>query len=411
MGDPEARSSRTALVALVATLAIQVFTSLAASAAPVLAPMLAADLGIQERWIGVFVGIVYVGSMAASLLAGPAIARLGPIRVSQACVVLCAAGIAAIALAPRPAMAALAIPALIIGAGYGPITPASSHVLVRTAPPSRMALTFSIKQTGVPAGAALAGAALPGLAIAAGWRVAFLTVALAGIAVALSAQPVRAALDGDRGRSAPFSRRTLAEPLAKVWRSAELRELALVGFAYAAAQACVLSFLVVYLTSTLSWPLVAAGLGLTAATVSGVVGRIGWGAVADRTGRPRVVLGAIGAIAGASAIGIAGAEPEWPVPVVVALCAVLGATAIGWNGVQLAEVARKAPSGEAGAITGGQGVITFAGVVTGPPTFALLATLTGTYRSGFLLAGVVAMGCAAVLQLSDRRGSHTRTPT
>ena len=57
---------------------------------------------------------------------------------------------------------------------------------------------------------------------------------------------------------------------------------------------------------------------------------------------------------------------------ILALCSLFGATAIGWNGVQLAEVARNAPADEVGAITGAAGFITFGGVVTGPPTFALI---------------------------------------
>ena len=72
---------------------------------------------------------------------------------------------------------ALPLAPLLIGLGYGPITPASSHVLARTASPRRMALTFSLKQTGVPLGAALAGAALPLLAVGSGWRTALLSVA------------------------------------------------------------------------------------------------------------------------------------------------------------------------------------------------------------------------------------------
>ena len=47
--------------------------------------------------------------------------------------------------------------------------------------------------------------------------------------------------------------------------------------------------------------------------------------------------------------------------------ALFGATAIGWNGVQLAEVARLAPPGTAGEVTGATGFVTFAGVVIGPP--------------------------------------------
>ena len=71
-----------------------------------------------------------------------------------------------------------------------------------------------------------------------------------------------------------------------------------------------------------------------------------------------------------------------------------GATAIGWNGVQLAEVARHAPAGQAGTVTGASGFVTFAGVVIGPPTFALLAAVTGSYRVGFVAFGSLSLAAA-----------------
>jgi MFS family permease len=78
---------------------------------------------------------------------------------------------------------------------------------------------------------------------------------------------------------------------------------------------------------------------------------------------------------------------------VFAVCAVFGATAIGWNGVQLAQVARHAPPGQAGTVTGASGFLTFAGVVLGPPTFALLATLIASYRIGFAAFGTLSLAC------------------
>ncbi len=153
-----------AAVALSITLAIQIYTAVAATATSVLAPEIGRELGVAPKLVGAFVGIVYAGSMAASLASGMFIERHGAIRVSQVCVLLCATGILMVAAGTAFAgttVLALALAPVIIGLGYGPITPASSHILARTAHPSRMALTFSIKQTGVPAGAALAGAVLP----------------------------------------------------------------------------------------------------------------------------------------------------------------------------------------------------------------------------------------------------------
>jgi len=376
-------------VALAATLAIQIFVSLVATATAVLAPEVAQSFAIAPKWVGVFVSLIYVGAMFASLASGGFIERYGAIRVSQACVVLCIAGAVAVALAPDRAVALLIVSALVIGVGYGPITPASSHVLIRTARPSNLALTFSIKQTGVPAGAALAGAILPGLALALGWRHAFVAMAAAGVAIVVAAQFVRGALDSERTGGGRFSPTGIFAPLALVWRSRELTELTLIALFYAATQACLTTFLVVYLTEALGWTLIMAGLALTVTTLGGVAGRIVWGFVADRLLPPRSVLGSLGIVACACSLAFATAHEGWPVAGLLGVAAIFGGTAIGWNGVQLSEVARHSPSGAAGAVTGASGFITFSGVVAGPPLFALLSALTGSYRAGFLAFGIM----------------------
>jgi MFS family permease len=392
-----------ATVTLAATLAIQIFTSLAATAAAVLAPAIAPTFDLAPKWIGVFVGLVYAGAMTASLASGGFIDRYGAIRVSQACVLLCATGVALIAVAPAGAYALLVLAPILIGVGYGPITPASSQLLVRTSRPERMALVFSIKQTGVPVGVALAGASLPGPSIAFGWRGVLIATALLGVGVALVAQPIRASLDNDRNPRAALSMRAVAGPLRTVFDSARLRTLALLSFAYAATQVCLTSFLVVFLTDTLGWSLVTAGAALTAATVGGVVGRIGWGAIADRAFGPTRVLVTIGAIAAACGMTAAAAQSGWPRASLFALWALFGMTAMGWNGVQLAQVARHAPAGSAGSVTGAAGFITFAGVVVGPPAFALLAGLTGGYRIGFVVFALVSLASAVLFARNQRR--------
>jgi len=393
--------ARTAAVALAATLAIQIYAAFAATAPAVLAPEIARTFGVEARWIGAFIGLVYAGGMFASLASGGFIERHGSIRVSQACVVLCALGVAGIAFAPAHALALLAAAAVVIGLGYGPITPASSQLLQRTAPPARMALTFSIKQTGVPAGAALSGALLPALALATGWRTAFAIAALAGLVIVAMAQPIRAGLDAERDPKGRVSAAGVFAPLSMLRESRALRDLALISFAYSATQVCLTSFLVVYLTETLHFSLVAAGLALTSATIGGVAGRIGWGYVADRWLRPRVVLATIGFCAAACGALTAIATTEWPPLAITTLAAVFGATAIGWNGVQLSEVARLAPPGSAGKVTGATGFVTFAGVVVGPPSFALLSSVTGSYRIGF--AAFAAASIAAAIALLARR--------
>jgi predicted MFS family arabinose efflux permease len=390
-------------LALAATLAIQIFVAFVATAAPVLAPAIAGDFAVPASFVGAFVGLVYLGAMLGSALSGAYIARHGAIRVSQACVVLCGLGITGVALAGPDTLPLVALAALVLGFGYGPITPASSDVLARTTPASRMSLVFSIKQTGVPAGAALAGAVLPGLSLVTGWRAALGIVAATSIAVIVAAQSVRRSLDAHRRPADASAFAHAVDAVRRTFRHRGLASITLLSLAYAATQVCLTTFLVVHLTAVLGWSLVAAGFGLSVGTAAGVAGRIAWGALSDRTRQPRVVLGVIGVIAGACSVITALSTPAWPALAIYAVVAVFGATAIGWNGVMLAEVARLAPPGEAGATTGATGLMTFGGVMAGPPLFAALAAATGGTRAGYLAIAALSGLTGAVVLLRSRK--------
>jgi MFS family permease len=122
-----------------------------------------------------------------------------------------------------------------------------------------MAQTFSIKQTGVPLGAALAGALLPLIAVSFGWRAAIWLVAVTGVLIALAAQPTRSALDAGRQREHRVSLNRLFAPLKVVAASPKLVELTLTAFVYAATQACLLGFLVIYMYQELDRTLISAG--------------------------------------------------------------------------------------------------------------------------------------------------------
>lgn len=107
--------------------------------------------------------------------------RYGAIRLSQVALIVGAAGLTLLTTA---SVWLGLFGAALIGIGYGPMTPASSHILIHRAPPSRRALIFSIKQTGVPLGGALAGLVVPLLALHLAWRGAALVVAAAAVALA-----------------------------------------------------------------------------------------------------------------------------------------------------------------------------------------------------------------------------------
>lgn len=373
---------------LAVTLTIQALVSMAAICVPVMAPVLGAAISVSPTYVGFYVAIIYAAGMLSSVSGGAAVARFGAIRVSQACAVLCAAGLAVSSI---PSPFAVACGAILVGLGYGPVTPASSHLLARTTPPHRMSLVFSLKQTGVPLGGVLAGTLVP-LMLGWGWQAALLCVAAANLACAFVAQLVRPALDADRDPQRPLELGNMAQPILLVMQHPELRRLAACSFMFAIAQLSLTAYLVTYLTTSLAYGIVAAGLMLSVSQFAGVAGRIMWGYVSDRWLGARRTLVALAALMGVSALATALLLPTMPGWLVLAILVVYGVSAIGWSGVYLAEVARRAPAGQASMATGGTVAITFLGVVLGPPLIGVLSGATGTLRSGF-----IAVACALAL--------------
>jgi MFS family permease len=388
-----------AWLALAITTAIQSLVAMAVLTVPVMAPAVAPALGISPTYTGLYVSLVYAGAMLASLSAGNAVARFGAIRVSQGGLVLCAAGLGLSAL---PWLPAIAVGAVLIGMGYGPITPASSHLLVRSTPVDRMSLVFSIKQTGVPLGGVLAGAIVPGVMLWLGWQAALLLVAAANLLCAALAQPLRAGLDADRDPAKRLAFGNLAGPVRLVLSHPALRVLAACSFIFSIAQLSFTSYLVTFLDAALAYGLVTAGLTLSVAQVGGVVGRVLWGYVSDRWLGARRTLACLSLLMAASALATALLHPGLPGWLVLAVLVVFGASAIGWNGVYLAEVARRAPAGQAGLATGGTLAFTFFGVVLGPPVFGALSGLFGSYRAGYLALAAVTGLCAFALVRARR---------
>jgi MFS family permease len=384
---------------LAITLAIQAMVAMALLTIPAMAPKVAEAVSVSPTYVGVYIALAYVGAMAASLASGAGVARYGPIRVSQAGLVLCAAGLALSAL---PSVAAIAAGALLVGIGYGPITPASSHLLARTTPAHRMSLVFSVKQTGVPLGGALAGAIVPGLQVVAGWQLALLLVAVACIACALVSQSLRPAFDADRDAARGFGMGNFLHPVRMVLAHPALRMLAGCSFIFSIAQLSLTTYLVTFLTDNLAYGLVAAGAVLAISQVGAVFGRVLWGWVSDRWFGARMMLALLAAVMAAASIATALLHSQLPDIVVVAVLFVFGASAIGWNGVYLAEVARQAPAGMAGVATGGTLTFTFLGVVLGPPVFGALSGLFGSYRAGFAALAVPLALCALALWRKPR---------
>ena len=379
---------------------IQAMVSMALLTLPVMAPVVSKVLQVSPALVGLYVSVTYLGATLSSLIGGAIVGRFGAIRVSQIGLILCGLGLVLCAV---PWLPAIVLGAVLIGLGYGPITPASSHLLARTTPAHRIALVFSIKQTGVPVGGAMAGALVPPLLLWLDWQMGMLVVALACGVFALVSQPLRARLDDDRVKGQTVHLSSLAAPIRLVLGHPTLRTMAACSFVFAMVQMSLSTYLVTYLHDDLAYGLLSAGAALSVAQLGGIFGRVAWGFIADRWLGASRVLTLLAVVMSLSALFTAYFSPSMASWVVWLVLLVFGASAIGWNGVYLSEVARLAPQGMASMATGGTLVFTFSGVVVGPLLFGLLSTSLGGYRVGFMALMVIAGLAGLVLYWNQRK--------
>jgi len=373
---------------LAVTLAVQTLVALAVYCAPVMAPVAGPALGYAPSAVGYYIAVTYCGSMIGSAAAGGWVARFGPIRVSQAGLVLALCGLALAATALPPLVM---LGGFIVGLGYGPTTPASSVVLVRSAPASMFSLVFSIKQTGVPAGGALAGALVPVLVLAFGWQWGAVAIGVACLVLACAIGGVRERYDHGLDPRASISLRTAFAPVGMVLREPGLRQMCVTSFIYGGVQITLVTYLVTFLVESFALTLVVAGLVMAVTQVASVIGRVLWGLLADRVLSRRTMLGLLGVGMGASALTALAAGPGWPTWLLLVYASAFGATAVGWNGVFLAEIARIAPPGRTSDATGGCLFFTFLGVVITPPIFNAVLALAGAYSVAFAVFAIPAL--------------------
>ena len=384
---------------LSAMMLVQSMTAMAVVTVPVLAPEIAASLAIDTAAVGLYQSTAFVGASFLTLLSGSLVLRHVGVRVNQASVLLCAAGVG---LAVAGSVPIVAVGAVLAGMGYGLATPAASHVLARITPPSRRGLVFSVKQSAVPLGGLVAGVLFPPVAERFGWVWAIALACAMIASAALIIQPLRARLDEDREPAHRVRIDAPGQSIRLIFTTPRLHPIALVAFSYGAMQLCLFGFFVTYLVERVGLDLVTAGLMFSVMQGAGFVARIGWGWVSDRRVSARSLLAALGAGTVASTMAAMGFSDTWPLAGLAVASAALGLTAVGWNGVYLAEVSRAVPMEKVGLATGGVMMFTFVGVVLGPSTFGAIVATTGSYAAAFVAMDMLVLATVVALVLLPR---------
>ena len=394
-----------------ATLLMQITGSMVGQSIAVAGPVLTASLHIAPQRIGELSALSALGTLLFFAFGGPVLARLGPVRMLQVGAALAAAGMVLAGVGWWPV---LVLAVLVQGVGYAPVAPASSRILAETAPHGHRALIFCIKQSGAPAGNALAGLLVAPAALLLGWRLALVLAGVVGLVAAVVIAPLRGHLDRGREPARPihpgalFHWQTLVTPVRALREDGDLARLTVLAVSYAVAQGCLFAFTVTYLATVLGFGLRRAGLAYAVLQGAGIVARIGLGLAADRSARPARNLAWQG-VGAATMVALFALLPvHAPMPMVLAVCALTGLFAASWNGIFLAEVARLAPPGRVADATSGSLMFIFATYVIAPAGFSALISLVGGWRLPLLLLaaqlGVVALWQSVVLARRGRAG-------
>lgn len=350
-----------------------------------------ADLGFDERLLGLVIGLFFGTTSLFSTPGGRLAERIGPRRGLLLGTAMGTASLLGIAGLTH-SLGGLVAFAAVGGAATGIALPAASLALVRGAP-LRPGLMFGMNQSAPPAASLLAGMAVPSISIQVGWRWAF--VAASGLGVlALLLLPSDAA----------FSRPPPAAPYTGPRRPGVRPGLRAVSVGVAFGSATAISMGAFLVSSSVAHGIApgTAGVLLAVGSAVGVAARLVVGAVADRhaTGHLRGVALML-AVGGLGYLGLAVGAPM----VVAAAATVLAyGFGYGWSGLLFFSVARLNPDAPALAV----GVVNTgatAGAGLGPPAFGLLVAATS-----YTVAWVAAAALSVIAAGSVARASHRLEP-
>jgi MFS family permease len=375
---------------------------------PIIAPAISAEFGWSGSSIGYLTASSSLGGLAL-LVAGSAILKqVGGMRTLQLTLLL---GTASMAFFLYPSVGIALAVCFMMGLCNGAANPAGSEVLQRFSPPGIRNLIFSVKQAGVPLGGVIAGLFVPLVVTTAGWRLALAVCALLVLLPIALTWRLGASLDvtpAKTGRALPWptlhSLRTLSVPLASLMRKPGLLRISIVGSLFAVSQSCWFTFTVIYLVDELGYSLGLAGMVFAVMQAGGVIGRVVLGWLSDYLHSATATL-SITAIFSAATTALLGlTSPHWPLWAIIVLAFVAGGSAASWNGVQMAEVARRSSPRLITETAAGSSILVNLTNILAPTAFAAFIAVGGRYDHAFFCLGACTLLVLVVLPRDRSEG-------
>lgn len=365
----------------------------------VLAPVLIDEIAVGEAQLGVLASMLYVSAAVVARLAGRRIDRVSG-RLTLALLFSTAIG-ALVMMAGSHTWKGLLAAVLLAGVAIGANNLATNRLIAVHVPDGRRGLVIGVKQIGVKLAHIAAGAAVPVLALALGWRQGLLVLA-GGVAIAagLSLQAVprhQPVADAD-----PPSAAGSASDL-----GARVRWLRYYAVFMGVGMSAITTYLPLHAVQNVGLSLVEGGLVVTLLGGTAVVARLAWATVAERTREPATVLAvlAIGGGLSLAAISMAPTVGTWLLWVGAAIA---GATAGSWNVVAHLTVVSEIEPERAATATGLVQATFLVGLAVGAPLFGVLVESTGSFTLAWLVAGALS-GAALATAWRERTRRQVRT--
>ncbi|NHX35635.1 MULTISPECIES: MFS transporter [Halolamina] len=360
--------------------------------------------GVSLGVTGLTVTAVMLGYTALLFGTGAATDAFGERPLLVYGLLALAAGMAFVAVAPTFPILLVAL--LFVGFAYATAMPATNRAAVNVAPPGREALAMNVKQVGVTAGSAAAALLVTWMAttdaatvlgpVRFDWQAAFL--AGAGLAV------VVAVVTALRYEGMPASGSLSVPDVRSLLDDRAYRGLLVSGFFLGAAVFTTTSYAVPHVTDTVAATAGVGGAVLATVQVTGSLGRLAGGELADRipgrpTRGPALVLAAQAAVAGAGFLAVVVADGQTATWLAFGF---LGVSMLGFPGVYYATMTALVDDDEVGAATaGGQSALNAGGLVA-PPLFGTVAETVG-YDAGWTGLAVLTTAAAAAVWVAIAR--------
>ncbi len=371
---------------------------------PVLAPALMAQVdrpAADYGWLG---GAIGAGSVCFYFVSHAITPVLGPVGALRLGLLISIAGGLLLLSGLWPLML---IGGALTGFGYGTTTPAGSQILADFTPKSAWGTLFSVRQAGVPAGGVLAASiayyTLQGYGWAAPLTGALIPVALTTLFL-FNTPPRynRARLLEPFSAGKLFDWQNIVRPVRNIRQVDGLPTLVAAGTGLAMGHGAVTQFLVIYLNSALSLSVTRCALLFAIMQSCAIAGRVVIGTLADRFTSPMMALRMLAPLSALACITLASFDPQWSEAWQITATVAIGLSVGTWNGLYLAEIARRSPSSQISSATASSAVFTFLSYMITPPLVGALAMHIG-WRPTFALIALAPLSAGLLLWLPSMR--------